>query len=58
MPDKDSLTREYISQPKVFAEIFNYLVFGGVPVIQPDSLEDVEARQTATLYNKEKKKDD
>ena len=56
MADKDSLTREYISQPNVFAEIFNYLVYGGVPVIQPDSLEDVDTRQTATLYKRRRKK--
>ena len=56
MPDKDSLTREYISQPNVFAEIFNYLIYGGVQVIQPGQLEEADTRQTLVLGGKGSKK--
>ena len=49
MPDKDSLAREYISQPDVFAEIFNYLIYGGVRVIQPGQLAEADTRQTLVL---------
>ncbi len=52
MPDKDSLTREYISQPNVFAEIFNYLIYGGVQVIQPGQLTEADTRQTLVLDRK------
>ena len=56
MPDKDSLAREYISQPNVFAEIFNYLVYGGVQVIQPGQLAEADTRQTLLLGGKGSKR--
>ncbi len=56
MPDKDSLTREYISQPNIFAEIFNYLIYGGVQVIQPGQLTEADTRQTLVLERAGRKK--
>ena len=38
MWEKDSLSKEFLSDPFVFADAFNGAVFGGEQVIAPDAL--------------------
>ncbi len=47
MPDKDSLTRLYLSQPAVFADIFNFIIYKGGSVIQPNDLREMDSRLTS-----------
>lgn len=38
MGQPDISTKEFMQNPNIFAEIFNYLIYNGDPVIQPESL--------------------
>ena len=44
MPDdsKDSLSMMYFSNPEVFADIYNYVLYSGEQVITPDSLTELD----------------
>ena len=42
MREKDSLSKEFLSDPFVFADAFNGAVFGGEQVIAPDSLSEMD----------------
>ena len=41
----DALSREYFSNPEVFADAFNYLLYDGKPVITPDSLTPMDPNE-------------
>ena len=43
MGRKDTLTKEYMSQNDIFADVFNYLLYHGNPVIQPEHLVDKDS---------------
>ena len=43
MGRKDTLTKEYMSQNDIFADVFNYLLYDGKPVIQPEHLVDKDS---------------
>ena len=49
MPVSDIITRQYISQPPVFSDIFNFLVYGGKKVIDPGALIEADTRLSAVL---------
>ena len=49
MPGFDSVTRNYISQPHVFADIFNYLAYKGERVIESNLLAEADSRLTVVL---------
>ena len=42
MREKDSLSKEFLSDPFVFADAFNGAVFGGEQVIAPDALSEMD----------------
>ena len=50
---QDTVTKQYISEPEVFADAFNYLIYGGRQVIQPEQLTDLDATQFAIPYREE-----
>lgn len=47
MGQKDTLTKEYMSQNDIFADVFNYLLYDGNPVIQPEYLVDKDSTEIA-----------
>ena len=38
---KDTITKRFMRNKEVFADVFNYQLFDGVPVIQPDQLHEL-----------------
>lgn len=54
MADKDVITKEYLKNNEVFADIFNYYVYEGKTVIRPDMLHPLDSTLTASLYGKKK----
>lgn len=42
MGEKDTLTKQFMSRPDVFADAFNYLIYDGEPVIQPGDLRELD----------------
>ena len=51
---KDTVTTKYMRQNEVFADTFNYFVYGGTQVISPDSLEELDTREIDVPYGGEK----
>lgn len=51
---KDTVTTKYMRQNEIFADAFNYFVFGGEQVINPDSLEELDTRELDVPYGGEK----
>jgi hypothetical protein len=41
---KDSYTNDYLRQNYIFADAFNFFIYGGKPVIDPSVLEDMDTR--------------
>jgi hypothetical protein len=41
---KDSYTNDYLRQNHIFADAFNFLIYGGKPVIDPAFLQDLDTR--------------
>ena len=50
MGKKDIITKEYIDDPEVFADVFNYLLHGGKKVIEPENLHPLDTTLFATPY--------
>ena len=50
---QDTVTKQYVSDPKVFADAFNYLIYDGEQVIRPEQLTDLDATQFAIPYREE-----
>ena len=48
MGKKDIITKEYIEAPEVFADPFNYLLYGGKQVIDPKKLRPLDTTLVAT----------
>ena len=46
----DAYTTEYISQPEVFADVFNYYLYNGDEIIRPEQLHEMNTRQLALPY--------
>lgn len=53
MSDKDSITKEYMKQPKQFADLFNGYCFGGEEVIRPEELREMDTASIALPYGKD-----
>ena len=47
---KDSVTKDYIHNNKVFADAFNYFIYEGEPVIDPQSLIEIDTTELAVPY--------
>ena len=54
MGAKDTVTTKYMRQNEVFADTFNYYVYGGTQVIDPDNLSELDTRETDVPYGGEK----
>ena len=50
---QDTVTKQYVSDPKVFADAFNYLIYDGEQVIRPEQLTDLDATQFAIPYRED-----
>jgi hypothetical protein len=50
MGKKDTVTKDYIKDNKVFADAFNYLIYDGKPVIQPEKLHPLDTTITGIPY--------
>ena len=50
---QDTVTKQYVSDPKVFADAFNYLIYNGEQVIRPEQLTDLDATHFAIPYREE-----
>ena len=46
----DTLTKQYMQDAAVFADAFNYLIYNGEQVIQPEQLHAVDTTELASLY--------
>ncbi len=49
MGKKDTITKKYLAQPKVFADAFNYFMFDGKQVIRPRELKELDPTESAVL---------
>lgn len=47
---KDTVTTKYMRQNVIFADIFNYFIYNGEQVIDPDSLEELDTREVEVPY--------
>ena len=50
---QDTVTKQYVSDPKVFADAFNYLIYDGEQIIRPEQLTDLDATQFAIPYRED-----
>ena len=50
MGDKDNYAKECLSDSEIFADAFNYLIYGGRQVIDPDSLRPVDTEVIGVPY--------
>ncbi len=50
MGKKDTLTKEFMRQPDIFADAFNLALFDGRPVIRPEQLHPLDSVETAVPY--------
>ena len=54
MGKKDACTKEYISNPQIFADAFNYYFFHGKQVVKPEELTVQDITELSLLYEGEK----
>ena len=47
----DAITKAYIRKNEVFADAFNYFMYDGVQVIQPECLKELDPTEIAILLN-------
>lgn len=50
---KDTVTTKYMRQNEIFADAFNYFVYGGEQVIHPESLKELDTREIDVPYGGE-----
>ena len=58
MGKEDAVTRDYLQDNEVFADVFNYRLFDGEPVIRPEELRELDPSQIIFLPDKSGEKDD
>ena len=49
MGKKDTITKEYLSRPDIFADAFNYFLFDGKKVIKPKDLQEQDPTELAVI---------
>ena len=47
---KDTITKSYMSNPVIFADAFNFFLYGGKQVIQPENLRELDSASIALPY--------
>ena len=50
---KDTVTKDYMKDPYIFADAFNYLLYHGEPVILPEKLHPLDTTVTGVPYGEE-----
>ena len=50
MGRKDAVTKVYMEQNNIFADAFNYYIFGGQQVIMPERLKALDITELAVPY--------
>ena len=50
MAEADIYTKNYISQNDIFADVFNFFIYGGEQVIKPESLKDESNAESAIVF--------
>ena len=50
MGQADTLTKEYMKDPEVFADAFNYYIYDGEQVIHPEQLNELDTASLAVLF--------
>lgn len=53
MANKDTVTRIYMQNAEIFADAFNFLIYGGKPVIDPAGLHEVDTAELVVPYGKD-----
>ena len=53
MADKDTVTRDYMSDNATFADLFNFYIYGGQRVIVPEKLRPLDTAEIAVPYSDE-----
>ena len=53
----DAITKAYIRKNEVFADAFNYFMYDGVQVIQPERLKELDSTEIAILLNEKETTD-
>lgn len=51
---KDTVTTKYMRQNEIFADAFNYFIYDGEQVINPENLEELDTREIHVPYGGEK----
>lgn len=46
----DTITKDYVKDASIFADIFNYYIYGGRQVIQPEQLTERDSTKIALPY--------
>lgn len=52
MGKKDIITKNYIRRPEIFADIFNYRLYGGKDRIQPEQLKEMDIAESLVTNQK------
>jgi hypothetical protein len=47
--EKNDVTRKYIQQNRIFADAFNFFMYGGKQVIDPESLQEMDTQENVIL---------
>lgn len=55
MGKKDTITKNYMKENRVFADAFNYLLYNGQQMIQPEKLREIDTIEMAILQGGDQK---
>ena len=55
MGKKDTITKEYMSEPEYFADAFNYFMFDGMQMIDKKNLSVMDAAELGLIFAEENK---
>ena len=54
MGTKDTITKDYMADNRVFADVFNHMLYKGEKVIDPDALHPLDTTALTVPYGAEK----
>ena len=54
MGTKDTITKDYMADNRIFADVFNHLLYKGKNIIEPDSLQPLDTTALTVPYGAEK----
>ena len=53
MSDKDTITKDYMQDKDIFADAFNFLLYGGRQVIKPEQLRPLDTTSIVLPYGED-----